>query len=164
MKTFNWKALMTIGLVAGLVQVAAGVAMYLAGVYFASWSMLVSLLVLLVCIGLGTRSYAAKHLNGEITYLQALVVGVAVSVSTGLIYAIYNLISISFFYPHFLDDLVRVIAARSPASQQTPEAIALLRSKITAIQIAVPNLIRLSVFGSILSLFTSLILRKVRRR
>jgi hypothetical protein len=84
LKNFNWKILTAIGLLAGLIQVAAGVAMYLAGVYFASWSMFPSLLVLLLCIVFGTRWYRDAVLKGHITYGQALIVGIVISVSTGL--------------------------------------------------------------------------------
>ena len=38
----NRKALIGVGVLAGLAQVVAGVAMYLAGVYFAPWSTFVS--------------------------------------------------------------------------------------------------------------------------
>lgn len=94
----------------------------------------------------------------KITYLQALRVGIAISICTGLIYALYNLISISWFYPNFLDDVVR--ARMDPAMFPGPAAFAALRAKETALGIAVPNLIRLSVPGSILSLLTSLFLKR----
>jgi hypothetical protein len=162
-RDFNWKALAMVGLVAGLAQVATGVAMYLAGIYFVSWSIFVSLFLLLLCIVFGTRWYTVRHLKREITYGQALIVGMVISVSTGIVYAIYNIISISFFYPHFLDDFVRISVARASASRQTPEVIASTREMITANKIAVGNLTRLSVAGSFLSVFASLILRKKRK-
>ena len=122
----NRKLLIGVSVAAGLVQAAAGVAMYLACVYFAPWSMFVTLFLLIVCIVVGTRWYANHGLNGKITYLQALGVGIAISVSTGLIYAIYNLISISWFYPHFLDDVVR--APMDPDLFPGPAAFAALRA------------------------------------
>ena len=127
----NRKALIGVGVVAGLAQVVAGVVMYLAGVYFAPWSMFVSLLLLLLCIVAGTKWYATQHLNGKITYFQALKVGIAISVATGLIYALYNLISISWFYPNFLDDWCglawpkRCFPALSRSLQCAREVIAL---------------------------------------
>ncbi|HVI72187.1 MAG TPA: hypothetical protein VM656_11965, partial [Pyrinomonadaceae bacterium] len=72
LKDFNWKILIAIGLVAGLIQVAVGVAMYMAGVYFVSWSIVASLLVLLLCVVFGTRWYRDSVLKGHITYGQAL--------------------------------------------------------------------------------------------
>lgn len=154
----NRKALMGIGVLAGLTQVVAGVAMYLAGVYFAPWSMFVNLFLLLACIVIGTRWYAAHYLSGKISYRQALCVGVVISISTGLIYAFYNLISISWFYPNFLDDVVRARMAQPEIAGAT--SFAEMRAQASALGIAVPNLIRLSVFGSILSLLTSLFLKR----
>ena len=156
----NWKTLIAIGLVAGLIQVAAGVAMYVAGVYFASWSMLVSLLVLLFCIVFGTRWYRDSVLNGQITYGQAVVVGIVISVCTGIVYAIYNVIAISFLYPRFLENVIDLTIARLPESQRTPELIGVLRQRITANTIALGNLIRLSLVGTLLSLFASLMLKR----
>lgn len=160
LKDFNWKILIAIGLVAGLIQVAVGVAMYMAGVYFSSWSMFPTLFVLLLCIVFGTRRYRDSVLKGHITYGQALIVGIVISVMTGIVYAVYNIISISFIYPHFLEDLISVNVARLPTSQRTPEFIAAMRESITANTIALSNLIRLSVIGTIFSVFASLILKK----
>ena len=145
MKDFNWKTLIAIGVLAGLIQVAVGVAMYLGGVYFTSWSMFPSLLVLLLCVFFGTRWYRDSVLRGHIIYGQALVVGIVISVSTGVVYAIYNIISISFFYPRFLEDVISV----NPA----------MRGRVTANIIALGNLIRLSVIGTILSVFAAMILK-----
>ena len=114
----NRRALIGVGVVCGLAQVVAGVAMYLGGVYFAPWSMLVSVLLLLVCIVVGTRWYAAHCLNSKITYFQSLSVGIVISISTGLIYALYNLISISWFYPNFLDEVVRARIGHQDVQQQ----------------------------------------------
>lgn len=157
----NRKALVGIGVSAGLVQVVAGVVMYLAGVYFAPWSMFVSLLLLLVCIVVGTRWYRDHYCNGEITYLQALGVGVAISVCTGVVYAVYNLVSISWFYPNFLDEVARArMATSTGVNEQGGGSCASMRAEVSAAGIAIPNLIRLSVIGSILSLVSSLFLRR----
>lgn len=145
LQDFNWKTLIAIGLLAGLVQVSTGIAMYVAGVYFAAWSMLVTVLVLLLCIVYGTRRYRDSVLGGQITFGQALVVGIVISVCTGVVYSIYNIISISFFYSGFLDEMIRL----NPA----------ISERITANTIAVSNAIRLSVLGTILSVFTSLMVK-----
>ena len=154
----NRKALIGVGVLAGLVQVAAGVAMYLAGVYFVPASMFVSAFLMLLFIVVGTKWYAAQYLNGKITYLQALTVGIVISVATGVIYALYNLITISWFYPNFLDDLVRARMAQPTIAGTT--SFTEMRAEVSALGVAVPNLIRLSIFGSILSLVTSLFLKR----
>lgn len=161
-REWNRTALIGVGLMAGVLQAVAGVAMYLAGVYFAPWSIFISLFVLLLCIVLGTRWYTAKYLNDEITYVQALFVGIVISVCTGLVYAVYNMVTISFFYPQFLDEVVRVRMAQAVAHQQSTESFASLRAGVTASGIAISNLIRLSIVGSFLSLLSSLFLKRRR--
>jgi hypothetical protein len=155
----NLRVLIILGLTAGVVQAVAGVIMYMAGVYFAPWSMLVSVLVLVLCIVVGTRLYTTRFLNGEINYRQALIVGVVISVATGLVYAVYNMISISFFYPQFLDEMVRVRIAQAAAQQQDHESFEIMRAGVTATGIAISNFIRLSVIGSILSAISALFLK-----
>ena len=138
LRDFNWKTLIAIGLLAGLIQVAAGVVMYVVGIYFVPWSMFISLAVLLLCIVYLTPRYRDSALNSRLSYRQALIVGIVISVCTGIVYAVYNLISISFFYPNFL--------ANMPAGM-TPKTVAL------------SNLIRLSLFGTWLSIFLAFYLK-----
>ena len=164
LRDFKWKPLIAVGLVAGLTQVATGVAMYLAGIYFVSWSMFVSLAVLFLCIVLGTLWYRASALNGQISYGQAFIVGIVISVSTGIVYAVYNLISISFIYPNFLENVINASVASVPASQRTPEFIAAVRESITAKTIALSNLLRLSALGTFLSVWSSFLLRNKPQR
>jgi hypothetical protein len=158
----NPRALIILGLAAGVVQAVAGITMYVAGVYFAPWSMLVSVLVLLLCIVVGTGFYRSRFLNGEINYRQAFMVGVVISVATGLVYAVYNMLSISFFYPQFLDEVVRVRIAQAAAQQQSHESFEVMRAGVSAAGVAISNFIRLSVMGSILSAISALFL-KTRR-
>src|SRR5262245_55114330 len=111
--------LIAVGLLAGLIQVAAGVGMYVLGIYFVPWSMFISLGVLMLCIVFLTPRYRDSALKGQISYGQAVVVGIVISVCTGIVYAIYNLISISFFYPNFFENMINARLAAVPASQRT---------------------------------------------
>ena len=138
LRDFNWKALIAVGLLAGGIQAVAGVVMYVVGIYFVPWSMFISLAVLLLCIVYFTPRYRDSALNGQLSYRQALIIGIVISVCTGIVYAVYNLISISFFYPNFL--------ANMPAG-------------MTAKTVALSNLIRLSLFGTWLSIFLAFYLK-----
>jgi hypothetical protein len=162
-RDFNWKTLIKIGLLAGLIQVATGVAMYLAGIYFVPWSIFVSLFVLLLSIVFGTLWYRSAALKGQISFGQALIVGIVISVTTGIVYAVYNIISIAFFYPNFLEDMINASLAAAPSSRRTPEFIAAMRETVTTKTIAAANLIRLSVLGTILSVPASFLLKNSRR-
>jgi hypothetical protein len=157
MRVAEWNrgALVAAGLVSGVVQSAAGVAMYLTGVYFAPWSMVVSVGVFLVCIVVGTRWYTTHFLGNEITYPQAVFVGMTISLCTGVVYGAYNVISIAYFYPHFLDEVVRARIAQAGSG-----SFAALRAQVSAASIAIPNLVRLSLFGTALSLVTAMFLKK----
>jgi hypothetical protein len=155
----DWPTLLGLGIASGLVQVCAGVAMYLAGVYFSPWSMGITALVLLLCIVVATQWYKTRRRGGRITYRQALLVGVVVSVSTGIVYAIYNVVSVSWFYPHFLDDMVRARMAQTGGGRSA-ESFDALRAQVSLMGIAVSNCIRLSVGGTVLSLLTSAFLRE----
>lgn len=89
--TLRWKPLLAAGALSGLVQVAAGVIMYLAGFYFDPRSALVSLVVLSLCIVIGTTWYGRTVSGGSMTYWRALFVGMVIGVCTGLVYGIYNI-------------------------------------------------------------------------
>jgi hypothetical protein len=130
---------MAMGLLAGLIQVAAGVLMYVFGIYFVPWSIAISLAVLMLCIVYLTRRYRDSALKGQLSYRQAFIIGVVISVCTGIVYAVYNLISISFIYRNFLENM--------------PEGM-------TAKTVAISNLIRLSLFGTWLSIFAAVYSRR----
>ncbi|HUR97211.1 MAG TPA: DUF4199 family protein [Pyrinomonadaceae bacterium] len=152
-RKWNLNALVTVALLSGLVQAAAGVFMYLTGFYFSSWSMAVTLIVLCFCIVFGVNWYHNNH-RGGFGYLQAFLTAVAISVGTGIVYAIYNLISINFLYTNFLDEVARTrMASGMPGSFES------IRSQTTAASMALGNLIRLSVLGTVFSAFAALFLR-----
>lgn len=159
----NRKVLVGLGVIAGVVQVVAGVIMYLAGVYFSPWSMLVTGLLLLVCIVIGTRWYAVHYLNGGITYSPALKIGIVISICTGVVYAVYNLVSITWFYPNFLDELVRARLESNVPSQPDSASFSSMRADVSVAGIAISNLIRLSILGTLMSLLTSLVLKRQSR-
>ncbi|MEO8043102.1 MAG: DUF4199 domain-containing protein [Acidobacteriota bacterium] len=153
-RKWNLNALVVIALVAGLIQAAAGVVMYFSGFYFSPWSMLVTSIVMLLCIVLGTKVYRDKYTTEKFTYGQAFITGAAIGIGTGVVYAIYNLISINFFYPHFLDEVARTYAATGAFSFET------IRASLSPMVIAVPNLLRLSVGGIVLSALVALFLKR----
>ena len=164
LRDFNWKALIAVGLLAGGIQVVAGVVMYVVGIYFVPWSMFISLAVLLLCIVYLTPRYRDSALNGQLSYRQALIIGIVISVCTGIVYAVYNLISISFFYPNFLENMINARLAAMPAGERTPELISAMREGATAKTIALSNLIRLSLFGSWLSIFLAFYLKDKHKK
>jgi hypothetical protein len=106
------RPLITVGVVSGLAQILAGILLYVSGAYFAAWSGLMSRLVLGLCIAAGTRWYVTRVLGGRSTYMTAMLVGLAITVSTAFLYAAYNVISVTFVYPNFLEELAQALGTR----------------------------------------------------
>lgn len=155
------KSLAAAGLASGLVQVVAGVAMYLSGVYFAWWSALVSLALLALCIAVATRWYVTRVLEGRSTYLTALLVGFVIAASAGLVYVTYNIVSISFVYPGFLDDMARAeLARRQSVGGQEGQVFESLRARTTIGMVVANNLRAFLLFGTVLSALTAIAFRK----
>ena len=164
--TFRWTRLVAAGLVSGLILVTIGVAMYLMGVYFARGSLLFVNLVLAACIVIGTRWYAKHVLDDRTTYWSVLLVGVVIAACTGVVYVTYNIVSILFVYPHFLEDMVQAEFARQQAlgmdASQATQTIEALRKETTVWIIAAGNLKGIVKFGTIFSALTAIAFRKKR--
>ncbi len=155
---FRWAPLIVVGIISGLAHVTLGVAMYLAGVYFAPWGMWPFLALTATCIAVGTWWYGKHVLAGRTTYWKALLCGVVISVMTGLVYITYNFISISFAYPHFIEDWVQAVFAMESAGMDQAGAAQLLerlRTEITLPRIMLNNLRIFFVSGTFLSLLIS---------
>jgi hypothetical protein len=162
--TTRWRPLVAIGLVSGLIQVTAGVTMYLSGVYFAPATLRFSILMLAACIVFGTRWYGRHVLEGRTTYWSALLVGVVIGLCTGLVYVTYNIVSVSFFYPHFLQDMVQAEFARQQAlgmdASQAEQVLESLRRETTLQMLVVDNLWGFTRFGIFLSALTAIAFRR----
>ncbi len=162
--TYNWRVvpwapLAILALVCGLVQVTAGVVLYLLGVYFEPWSLRLMMVLQAAYIVVGNRWYGTHVLRGQTTYWKALIVGIVISVGVGLVYAIYNLVSVSFVYAHFLEDMVQAQFASESVGMDPARAAQLLeslRAGVTLSGLAIANLIGAARFGTMLSLLISL--------
>jgi len=156
--SFRWAPLVVVGLVAGLVNVAAGVTMYLSGIYFEPWSLRVMVVLLAAYIAVGNWWYGKHVLGGQTTYWKALLVGMAISVATGLVYITYNVVSISFVYADFLGQMIQAEYARASAGMDTGQAAQLLeslRAQVTLGSLVVGNFTAVSRLGTLLSVLIS---------
>ena len=159
MTPLRWKPLLAAGLCSGLLQVVAGVATYVAGVYFAPWSGFVSLALLAAAVVFGLRWYVTHVLDRRTTYVGALFAGVTIAVVTGLVYVVYNFISVSLLYPHFLDDMAQArFAAQAngldPA--RATDLLASLRASTTLSGVIAANLRGFCVLGTAISALAAL--------
>ena len=154
----RWAPLVAVGLVSGLAHVTAGVAMYLSGVYFEPWSVPVMLVLLAACIAIGNWWYGKHVLGGRTTYWKALLIGVVISVTSALVYVTYNVVSISFVYAHFLEDMVQAEFARASVGMDAARATQLLdslRAGISLKTLVVGNFMAVCRSGAFFSLLIS---------
>jgi len=155
----RWVPLVKVGLVAGLVQVVAGAAMYLSGVYFERWSLQLMMLLTVASIAAGNWWYGKYVLGGQTTYWRALLVGVVMSVLMAAVYVTYNLVSVSFIYPHFMEDMVQAEFDRASVGLDPAQAAQLLgslRSQLTLRSLAVGNFVGACRFGTMASVLVAL--------
>jgi hypothetical protein len=168
MKTFLWTRLVAAGLVAGLIMVILGIAMYLMGIYFAPGSLLFVNLVLAVSIVIGTHWYGKRVLEGRTTYWSAWLAGFVIALCTGLVYVAYNIVSILYVYPHFLEDMVQAEFTRQQApgmgASEAAQLLESLRRETTVWIIAADNLRGFIKFGTVFSALTAIAFRKKRIR
>ena len=163
----RWVPLVKAGLIAGLANVTVGVVLYLSGVYFQPWALILMTLLLPVYIGAGNWWYGKYVLRGRTTYPKALLVGIVISVMTGLIYISYNVISIGFVYGHFLEDMIQAEFARASAGMDAREAARLLdtlRAEMTLGSLVVGNLRAVCRLGTAFSVLIALGFLKRWRR
>jgi hypothetical protein len=167
----RWVPLVKVGLVAGLVQVVAGAAMYLSGVYFERWSLQLMMLLTVASIAAGNWWYGKYVLGGQTTYWRALLVGVVMSVLMAAVYVTYNLLSVSFIYPHFIEDMVQAEFDQASVGldpAQAGQLLRSLRSQLTLRNLAVGNFVGAFRFGTMASVFVAFGFlaqwRRLRRR
>jgi hypothetical protein len=163
----RWGPLLKVGLLASLANVIVGVVLYLSGVYFEPWALRVMTGLLLVYVAAGNWWYGKHVLRGHTTYPKAVLVGIVISVMTGLVYVIYNVVSISFVYGHFLEDMIQAEFARASAGMDTASAAQLLdslRAQMTLKTLVVGNLMAVSRLGTAFSVLVSIGFLKRWRR
>ncbi len=163
----RWRPLVALALVCGLVQVAVGVVLYLSGVYFEAWALRLIMLLQAVYIVAGNWWYGRRVLGGQTSYPKALLVGVVISIGVGVVYAIYNLVSVGFVYSHFLEDMIQAEFARASAGMDAAQSAKLLqslRAELTLAGLAVGNFVAATRFGVLLSVLLSLGFLRLWRR
>lgn len=154
-----WGPLAAIGVAAGLVQVATGIALYISGVYFEPWSLRLVMLLTVVSIAAGTWWHGRHVLQGQTTYWRALAAGMVISVLIAAVYATYNVVSVTFLYPRFLEDMVQAEFERASAGLDPALAVRrldALRAEATLRNLAVGNFVSACRFGALVSIIVAI--------
>ena len=92
--------------------------------------------------------------GGKTSYPKALLVGVVISVTTGLLYAAYNFVTVSFVYSEFLEQMIQAEFGRASAGLDTAAAarlLAELRAGVSLGGLMMGNLAAVSRIGTAFS-------------
>jgi hypothetical protein len=155
----RWAPLIKVGAMAGLANMTVGVVLYLSGVYFQPWALVLMTLSLPVYIGIGNWWYGKHVLRGHTTYPKALLVGIVISVVTGLIYIAYNAVSVTLVYGHFMEDMIQAEFVRASAGMDAASAGRLLdtlRAETSLRGLVVGNLAAVCRIGTAFSALVAL--------
>ncbi len=157
------KVYLKYGLLTGLILtcwIAAGYLLHWYKTGFILYWTLIGFAIQAVLLFTGIREERAKVYDGEIPYGRALVVGILISISGGIIYAAGNFILFSIWdYSDLQGFVISQIKAQVPADKQATAVQEATKNFSPPFQ-ALSTLLQTVIFGLLLSLVFAMFLRK----
>ena len=121
-------------------------------------------LILIAGIIYGTKAYRDNLTGGYITYARALGTGTLIAVFAGVIYGLYQYIYVNFIDPEFFDNLLETMIEQYQAAgiddDKIEEMLKFSDYTRNPIFFTLSTLLGLAVIGFIISLITSIFLKK----
>ncbi len=157
------------GAVLGLVITIIAVLMYVSGMLLSGeqWPIYIFYLFFPFFIGYSVLDYRKKN-RGFLTLVQALKVGVAVAVVSGVVYGIYNLIFFYLIEPGISEQLIEVarekMFAENPnmTDEQAEMALGFVKQFSNPIFSSAIYILLSAVFGFLYGLISGLIFKRER--
>ncbi|MDD4190097.1 MAG: DUF4199 domain-containing protein [Mangrovibacterium sp.] len=163
-KSTFWQSAMTYGFYLGVATVLFSVILYAMGQNLNPSLTWLSYVIIAAGILISQRNYRNKELDGYISYGTALRFGVAAMLFAGIIQSLYTVILFRFIDPTLLDQ-IRVMQEETMLQQGLPEesievATAMMSKFQSPAIIAISGLFSFALLGFIISLATSIIVKK----
>jgi hypothetical protein len=162
--TSIWKHTLTNGVILGLVLIIYTVLLYITNLTFNLSLGLLSYVIIIGGIFLGTKSYRDKVLDGAITYGNALVVGILIAVFAGILSALFSYILTTWIDPGMVEKGFKVMEekflSRGMSEDQVEMIMNRARENASTIKTLLYGIIGSAVIGTIISLITAAILKK----
>jgi len=159
-----FKAAVTNGVILGLALIVYSVLMYILGLNLKSFAGWLSYLVIILILVYTTKAYREKYMNNVMTYGQALGFGMLIITVGSLIYIIYNYIFITIIDPGYLDKVLAVaeekMLERGMPDEQVEMALSMQKKMMNPIMTSVWGFVGSVFFGFIITLITSIFLKK----
>ena len=125
----------------------------------------VSYLILIAVMFIGIKDYRDKDNGGFIQYGKALSTGVLIAIFTGIIYAVFIFIFVSFIDPQFIQNILdtarqSMVEKGTASDEQIEMAMKYTKMFTTPPMIALFSILGYAFMGLIISLIESAILKK----
>jgi len=158
-----WKSSLTSGLYLGIVLILFSVILYVAGLTFETWAQYLSYPILIAGAVYAQLSYR-KSLGGEMTYGQALGVGLMAIIFASVLSSIYSYVLYTFIDPSILDQ-IRLMTEQRIVEQGVPEeqldtAMKMAMKFQTPTVLAIFGILGGAFIGLIISLLTAIFTKK----
>ncbi len=153
------------GLYLGLASILIQLIIYVSGMTYEQpwWAGVVGFVVSIILVFLGTKSFRSNN-NGLLSFGEGLKVGIGISLISAIIGVIYNQIFVNFIEPDFMENSMEVarqqMAEQNLTSEQIDAALQISEGFSSPVATIGLTLIGGLFVGFIISLFTTLILKK----
>jgi len=154
------------GMIAAAAMIIFSLIMYLVDMHLNTSIMWIGYIFLIGAIVWGTIEYRNKVLNGFMSYGKAFSTSFMIVLFAAIILAIYNFIFYQFIAPDAVQDLADIgresIIERAPdiSDEQLDETIQATSFMYTPIWLSIMGLVSQLIIGVIISLITSIFLKK----
>lgn len=162
-KSTFWKSAMMYGLYLGIAITLFSVILYVAGQTANKSLSYITFLLYAIGIIVAQINYRNKELNGTISYGQAVGIGVAMMLFAGIISALYTIIIFK-IDPGLIDQIKTMqeeaMLKQGLSQDQVDAGMSMASKMMTPGFIAISGLIVSVLFGTIISLVTSIFTKK----
>jgi hypothetical protein len=171
-----WQFTMTYGAILGIVTVIFSLILYMAGYMPYNFKRmifvgLISLILTIAFLIVGTKAYRDKVLGGSIPYGKAVMVGMLIVVFSTIIGSFYNLVFNLFIDPEYMNkvleatkswtyDWMNNMGAPDAQIEDAIERIEKQQANSTPMKLFFKSIYTSVIFGLILSLITSAFIKK----
>lgn len=154
------------GLYTGLAMVLLSMLFYSFGLVGAGWTQYVSLVLLLAGIIMGAIAFRDKCNGGFISYGRSVGSGVLIGLVVGIILAVFTYVFLTYFDAVQIAKMVQTaeedMMKKGLTDDQIDQAMSVTKIFMTPAAIAIMNLFWMPALGAIISLITSIFIKKDR--
>ena len=163
-KVSVWKANLNSGIILGLIGVVYTLIMWFLDLTLAQWQGIIFLVILVVAIFLGIKSYRDNYRQGFITYGQSLGAGVVIMLYYSIITAIFAYILYGIIDPGLVDKMLaqseQTLLDRGLSEGMIEQSMSMTKKFMVDWVISITSIFNSMLMGTIIALIVSIFTRK----